>query len=360
MTSFQSDDISLETWEPNLIVLPIPENKANASIPLELRVFITNNTTTTFPFIEGILTPELRQEGKRLQPEKLIDSQIETHPYKGIGIPPKQSLVRSLRAKLFWQNHSLQLQTTISGEYSKDVYHQGVFQDLQAGTYQLRFTYSSPEGEFLFFDSNTKSISPVEVAQREPLVTPWATLKLVKPVEANKSAVEVDGICFETVVPETIVKVPLTQPDVDVSVQIGMKITNNTSTPYRFVLFDSLIPELSGAEGLIPCLRTGGSAGWLSPIESDCSIAMPGESVTLFPKAHLIRQANRLWQLIVPGRARSCWLFNDLKLGTYQIQLTYRSLTFGDMFEDEWINFYQDAWIGRVYTPFVEFHLVQS
>lgn len=350
------DGIRMEIWEPDLIVLPIPENRLDANTPVQINVFITNNTPTTFAFVYGILTPELVEPGgQALHSQKLIDEQIPTSQYDGIGIPPKRSLVRCLIAKLSWQNNLLQLQASISDSRRIPTGSDNFwsFGSLQLGTYQLRFTYLSPKGEFLFADAHTGDISRVESAETEPLATPFVNLRLVEPVGSDKSAVEVGGIRFETVIPERRLSTPLIQPNVKIPVQIGIQITNNTSTPFRFSSFDTLIPELIGADGLIPRQNFGGSTGWKTPRESDFQLAMPGESVTLFPKAHLVWQADGLLNLIVPGGGRACWKFNDLKLGTYQMQLTYRSPT------EKPDLLFEDLWMGMVHTPFVEFHLVQ-
>lgn len=364
MTSFESngsnaveaDDISMEIWEPDLIVLPIPDNRLDADIPVQINVFITNNTPTPFPFIYGILSPELvGEDGLELQPQKLIDRQISTSQYDGISIPPKRSLVCSLIAKLCWQNNLLQLQATISNHPQVPINPETsyFFEPLQLGSYQLRFTYLSPNGEFLFFDSHTGDINRVKSSVPEPLATPFVHLRLVEPVGSYKNAVEVDGIRFKTVIPERKLTVPLIGPNIQIPVQIGMQITNNTSTPFRFSSFDTLIPELVGADGLVMRQSAGGVLGWANPTESDFHLVMPGQNITLFPNVSLVWLADGLFKLIVPGGGRANWSFNNLKLGTYQIQLRYRSLT------AESDVLFEDLWKGMVSTPFVEFCLVQ-
>lgn len=44
---FEIDGIHLRIWEPNLIVLPIPENRSDSSISVEIveiKVYLINNT----------------------------------------------------------------------------------------------------------------------------------------------------------------------------------------------------------------------------------------------------------------------------------------------------------------------------
>ncbi|MGB3510887.1 MAG: hypothetical protein WBA93_16975 [Microcoleaceae cyanobacterium] len=55
------------------------------------------------------------------------------------------------------------------------------------------------------------------------------------------------GIKFETLVPERVLIIP-NQDHIKNSVEFGIKVTNQTSTPYRFIFF-SLIPEIVGPGG---------------------------------------------------------------------------------------------------------------
>lgn len=369
MTDFNSSDnntveqkgIDIKIWEPDILVMPVPNNSTNATTFGEIHVEITNNTPRLFPFIDKYLTPELfTVDSKEIRPQKTSDRPIATNYYKGIAITPKntttRAIVRSFMAKLFWQNNCLQLQTSLFYATTSIIAYEKIylFQPLRLGTYQLRFIYLSPGHNFLLKDSPTAEIIRVEESERSLFASPAMNLRFVEPVPPNNDRVEVDGMCFETLIAEPNLSVPITESDVMIPVQIGMKITNNTSTPFRFSSFDTLIPQLIGENGLMPGLESGGSLGWVTPQESDFLLAKPGESVTLWPKAYLTRQANNLLTLIVPGRGRSCWKFNDLAFGTYQIQLTYRALT-----EKSGIYF-QDLWMGMVNTPFVEFTLVPS
>ncbi|MEG3842127.1 hypothetical protein [Microcoleus sp. herbarium14] len=49
----------------------------------------------------------------------------------------------------------------------------------------------------------------------------------------NKNAVEVDGIRFEIIMPEIVfvLPIPKAKPGNNTSVQLGVRITNNTSNP---------------------------------------------------------------------------------------------------------------------------------
>ncbi|VXD25180.1 hypothetical protein PL8927_840003 [Planktothrix serta PCC 8927] len=353
----EAEGICIEIWEPDLIVIPKLDFTNSIGIPLQINVLITNNTTTPFPFINHLLMLEIvGVDAQALHPTRLIDRQLTISHYQGISIPPKQTIIRSLIAQISKANNGFEFQGSIytSSKTQINPNSSWSFEPLQLKNYQLRFTYISPTEEFSFKDAATGDIITVESSEPELLTSSWVNLRLVEFAEANKKAVEVDGIRFETLVPQPTINVAFTQPEINISVQIGMQITNNTLTPFRFTSFDSLIPFLIGADSLIPSQSYGGSHGWVLPRESDFQLVLPGSSATFFPKVHLVRQTDNCLKLRVSGGGRTSWTFNDLKPGKYQVGLTYRSLT------DKPDLLFEDLWVGMVSTPFVEFHLVES
>ncbi|WP_392408604.1 hypothetical protein ACF3DV_10960 [Chlorogloeopsis fritschii PCC 9212] len=366
MTSFESnssntceaDGIQMEISEPNLIVLPIP-NQRNTNTCLQIVTGITNNTPTYFPFFYEILTLELLStNGQVLHPQKRISRQITPSLYDRIAIPSQKTLLCYLIAYFSWQNGLCQIQWNISTHFqiSSNPVHTWFFDTFQLGTYQIRFIYNSPSGEFTVLDVSTGDEFRLECSLVKPLITQPVNIRFLEPMESNKNAVEVDGISFETVVPEQIWTISHSQlSDASSSVQIGIRITNNTSISQRFCSFTTLIPELMGANGLILGQNLGaGSTGWIGARESDYHLVEPGKSVTFFVSAHIERQTDGLLSLIVRGTGRGYWSFNSLELGSYQVRLTYRSLT-----NPLDIGSFEDFWRGMVHTPFVEFCLVQ-
>lgn len=355
--TFKAKGISLKILEPDIIVLPIPQNPKSVDTFGRIEIDIINNTSIPFPFIYSRLIPELvTPNGIILKPQKPIGRQIKPGEYDGILIPPKRIFNVFLNARLFGKNKLLQLRAKFF-KYSEALTSADnfwVFEALELGTYKLRCIYnsSSSSEELLDFDSTATGDTGKKVLGIEFLTTPFVNLRLVEPVGVDQKAVEVNGIRFETVLPEQIFSIPLNQSDVEIPVRIGMQITNNASTPFRFCSFDTLIPELAGVDGLIPPQSSGGSAGWVSPRETDFQLVIPGECMTFFANAYLECQATGLLKLIVPGGGRACWSFNELKLGKYQIQLTYRTPT------AESDVLFEDLWMGMVHTPFREFCLV--
>lgn len=358
-SALEEDEILLEIWEPDPIVLPIPENGFGATTPVRIGVLITNKTQSLFLFVYGVLTPELvGADGSALRPHKLVASQTSSGQYYGIGIPPTPTtaLARFLTAQLDWQNNCLQLQGSICSspdENYLNLENEFSLSPLHQGTYKLRFTYKSPSAEFCFFDRHLMKSNKVEEINSEILSTRLANIIVVEPVGANKSAVEVDGIKFETAMPERILKASPNQDNKQIPVQIGMKIANNTSRAFRFCSSNTLTTELIGENGRITPQGCGGSLAWTNVREDHFYLARPGESVALFPKAYLVWQPNELLSLTVAGGSRACWRFNDLSPGKYRIHLTYRALT-----EPSEILF-EDLWVGKVSTPSVEFDIVR-
>ena len=263
----EANGIHMEILEPNFIVLPIPDKITGINTSLQINVTITNNILELFPFIYDLLIPELLVPGGQvLHPQKLINRQATPNQYNGMGIPHKKTLSCYLIAKISWHNNLLKLQAAISNSSQVSIVPDYLwsFEALQLGTYQLRFTYLSPEREFLFFDARNMEISQVQTSITNLLATSWVNLQLIKPVESNKNGVQVDGIRFETVVPQKRWNISCSElSDSSSPIQIGINITNNTSIEKRFCSFNTLMPTLMGADGFILGRNLGGgSTGW--------------------------------------------------------------------------------------------------
>ncbi|MUH00813.1 hypothetical protein F7734_54515 [Scytonema sp. UIC 10036] len=145
--------------------------------------------------------------------------------------------------------------------------------------------------------------------------------------------------------------------------QIGLRITNNTQESLHFSFFNTLTPELVGAQGQIQH-RGGGSDVVKVPKESDFPLAMPGECIEFFLEASLLWQKLDRFKLLIVRRDGGYWWFDQLKLATYQIRFSYQELCE----TRQWIEYVRESieqmrsrkvWSGRVDTPFVEFQLNQ-
>ena len=109
------------------------------------------------------------------------------------------------------------------------------------------------------------------------------------------NTVEVNGIRFETFMPERVLPIPAISSGVRTPVQLGIRITNNTSNRFRFSFFSilNIQPELITPDGQI--LKAGYATDrFVLPFEeSDFVLALPGEAVTLLPDTFLYWVRNR-------------------------------------------------------------------
>jgi len=168
----------------------------------------------------------------------------------------------------------------------------------------------------------------------------------------NKT-IEVDGIRFETLVPEREVLIPTKDGD-RTPVKFGICVTNLSTIPYRFIFF-GLMPELQDAKGTV-IERTWGVNGVKAPQEDDFLLAMPNESLTFFVEGLLYCFQDKFG---FKGYENSggVWTFvGPFSAGRYQLRFTYenrdtmRKIYYGGTVER--------LWIGKVFTPWEEFRLV--
>ncbi len=177
----------------------------------------------------------------------------------------------------------------------------------------------------------------------------------------QSSGVEVDGIRFETLVPDREWLIPENQPGANTPVQLGLRITNNTQTAIRFTRFDTLVPELVKPDG--QTLQRDGGRNWTSmPTISDCPLVQPRETVNFFLDAKLTWRNNKL-QLGGSDGFGGIWFMDNLKPGMYQTRIWYSSWTPGPMgmYEPKTQTLIpiENLWKGSAATPFVEVRLVQ-
>ncbi|MCC5638803.1 hypothetical protein LC593_23815 [Nostoc sp. CHAB 5844] len=394
---FQVAGIHLRIWESNLIVLPIPKNSSDSSISVEIveiEVYLINNTLNPCHLNPNqTLIPELlTSDGQALQGQITLDEPVDKlqsniPPQSGFGIWLTQFVSNfaqwlkryetrvfdprlidsglhipfTLALRLIWQNNHLQLQVINSPNSLSKIFRfldkSWFFNILQPGAYQLRFMWGS------YGESESSSDPPTEkTVSAVQLVTQFVNLHLIEPVEVDNNAVEVEGIRFETLVPERVLTLPEKKRRVVTRVQLGICITNNTPEPVRFNLFNTLIPQLVEVDGQV-CLRGYFRRGTKRPSESDFPLVMPGESFTLFPYAELSWRKLDPFTLIIEASDGGYWDFDGLKAGIYQIQFVYNNkCTTQEIYDRTSMNtnLIENLWIGKVSTYFVEFCLVEQ
>ncbi len=390
--AFQGDGIHLRIFEPNFIVLSIPENCPNSSTFVEICVYLINNTPNPLRLNsnETLITELLTSDGQVLQGEAAPD-ELTYRVQRNVGfqqsfrfrlsqfisglvhwffrIPKREfypRLVESGRGipvtlilKLFWQNNLLRFQVNNSPSYSPIISslleESWSFEALQLGTYQLRFVWNS-------VSSNNESGSDIEITEgisSGQLATQFVNLRLVEPVGDDNSTVEVDGIHFETLVPERMLNLPDKKHRIEIPVQLGIRITNNTSNPVRFNFFNTLIPQLIGVDGQAH-LRRYFRRGTKRPLESDFPLVMPGENVTFFPYTSLSWKKCDQFTLNIAFGDGGFWNFEYLKAGIYGIHFMYKNKDPEvEIYDRESMNtnLIEDIWMGIVSMPKVEFCL---
>jgi hypothetical protein len=403
MTSFESnesnffeiDGIHLRIWQPNLIVLPIPENRSDSSISVEIveiKVYLFNNTPNPCHLNPNqTLIPELlTSEGQVLQGQIILDEpvnelQSNILPQQGFRIWLRelvsnlsQSLKRSetrvfdprlidsgkgismaLALRLIWQNNHLQLQVINSPRYSPIIFSlfdkSWFFDGLQLGKYQLRFIWGNVGNSESSSDSQTR-----EIVSAVQLATQFVNLRLVEPVRDHNSAIEVDGIRFETLMPERVLTLPEKKRGIKTRMHLGIRITNNTPTAVRFSFFATIIPQLLETNNQV-CLRGYFSTITKRPLVSDFPLVMPGENATFFPYSFLYWRKHDQFVLNIEAGDGGYWSFNALKMGIYKIQLTYNNKdAMAEIYDRETMNtnLIEGIWTGMMSTPKIEFCLV--
>lgn len=356
-------------WLENA-ALSIPENKPGATAPLSFIVRFTNNTQAPVPFLHyGALIPEIfGPSGQALHRKEPINRQVASGEYHGSLVGVGEQTSTSLEGRLFWQQNSLQLilHNPIYDGIPIDLDKSWSFDTLGPGAYQIRFIYETPTGTILYPDPvtfiETRQEIGIEVTGSQ-LVTPLANFRLIQPVGLNNSAVEVDGIRFETFIPEPLLTLPNQSDNSYQSVQIGMRITNNTLTPFYFSFYGTFTPDLVMPDGQLQ--RGGYNTDWMRrPEESDFLLVTPGKSETFFPSITLsLRKRDNFSLLVTNGYGGYC-PFDSLKPGIYHFRFQYYNTSdtipkknlAGESIESLPI---EKVWTGRVDTPFVEFSIAQ-
>ncbi|MCC5648375.1 hypothetical protein LC609_00725 [Nostoc sp. XA013] len=394
---FEVNAIHVEILLPDIVALAIPKNKLGAIYHIKLVVQITNNTLEPFSMsFDDTFIPELvNSDGQTLQGILVI---YEQEPTNRLNISQQQNWRFKLRyllsrlvnfnrrkypinvnswlvqpgsksashlnGRLFWQN-DLQILELSTKDFSLDfeyfrprTYYS--FNRLQPGKYQLRFIYFNKFSSSYNNESDAIQVTKLpQIASSYPTAA-FANFRLVRPVEPNSSAVEVDGIHFETLMPERVLRLPEKKRDIKTRMQLGIRITNNTPMSVRFSFFATIIPQLVGADGQLH-LQGYYRTHTKRPLESDFPLVMPGENITFFPYSLLYWQKRDQFILRIEAGDGGYCIFKALKAGVYQIQLTYNNKdTMAEIYDRENMNtkLIEGIWMGIVSTPKVEFSLV--
>lgn len=350
MPNSPKESISFEISSSNT-VLPIPKNMVGSHILLAPGINIVNNMPHAIKIESDTLIPELiRVDGQVLQPQ--VDKHSQSRESKCILIEPRMNAIFAIEAKLFWQNNKLQFSgTSVGGSW--------FFEDIQSGTYKIQFTYRRSLGGFSCSEKETQILTKEEnwVKQGD---TRSVTLRLVKPVATDPSAVELDGVLFKTVISQPVLTIPENKPNVATDVQLGMLLINNTLKPIRV----PQNPPKAGLERLDGGELRGGclSDSLSRPQKFEEVIVKPGESIELLVNGKLL-WANKNLRIIMSDSPLDFCFYDELMPGNYQFSLWYNIPNTEIYSEDsftERISRLQDIWTGLVVTPFGKFRLVEQ
>ena len=172
---------------------------------------------------------------------------------------------------------------------------------------------------------------------------------------SDNNAVELDGIRFETLVPERELTIPNIK-GLKNSVQFGIRITNNSSISYRFICFH-LSPELKRADGEL-IERSYARNATKTPTESDFLLLLPQENLTFFINAKFCWRGFQLGLTGYDGSG-GVWTLCNLKPGIYSVRFTYENHSQTGKIDGgmtPW-KFLEPLWTGVVSTPYEEFRV---
>lgn len=166
----------------------------------------------------------------------------------------------------------------------------------------------------------------------------------------NLNTIEVDGICFETLVAEETVYLP--KYEEQTSIKFGVRIFNETSTPYRFDL-PYFLPELLSPYGQVMQVSLNKNAHRLVD-ELDIPLIIPGESWEFLMNAQFSWYGENCLRLLGNAIYGGIWIFWYIQSGEYQVRFTYEN----QLFRKKMITLKEGRteidgfWKGKVITSF--------
>ncbi|MUG93752.1 hypothetical protein F7734_15535 [Scytonema sp. UIC 10036] len=174
--------------------------------------------------------------------------------------------------------------------------------------------------------------------------------------ESNSSnAIEVDGIRFETLVPEQTVYLP--KYGEETPIQFGVRITNQTSTPYRFDL-PHVLPEMLDPQGHTMQMDLNKNAT-REVEEFDIPLIIPGKSLDFLMNAKFSWYNKNCLRLLGNASYGGIWIFWNFKPSKYQVRFTYESyLAKKKMITlKEGRTEIDSFWTGKIMTYFADIRL---
>ena len=345
------DDIHLEILEP-YVVLPVPHQKYGLSTGMSIDMAITNQGETPVQIAGGGLVAQLVAADGAVLPLK------KSKEPSAWCFSLSSGEIKRLSAQLdlFLDRSSRQLDFSIYDGTRTGWDIEGISPE----TYRLSYAYSEPTP--LASDcpeAATVERGTIQEGVTEPTAFDSVEVRIVEPREIDRNTVEVDGVRFEIIMPERVLRIPENEPDANTKMELGIRITNQTQTPLRFTRFDTLALSIVKPNG--ERLKRSGARNWtLPPRKADVPLIKPGKSATFFLDAQLFWEQNQL-RLGGSDGFGGYWYFDSLESKTYLFSMGYvrpdRIFMYDEGTEDTLIL--EEFWEGWAESPFVEVRIVK-
>ncbi|MEG3840205.1 hypothetical protein [Microcoleus sp. herbarium14] len=173
------------------------------------------------------------------------------------------------------------------------------------------------------------------------------------------NTVPVDGISFETVVSEPVLKIPENRSGVLTPIRLGIRITNNTSEPVRFSL-SHLTPEFINFNDEL--LFAGAVQFRLGILEKrNFPLLLPKESFSFFWEGGFFWNENMLRLIIDDINHGRSWSFGGFNPGISRVRFKYNYDYEGQYYDEDVRGFRQFKGVikGSFLTNWVEINLIQ-
>lgn len=188
--------------------------------------------------------------------------------------------------------------------------------------------------------------------------------------KSESKVIEIDGICFQTIMQnyQPVIMVNQKHKQTEGKVELGIRITNNTMTPFRFGKFRTMTPDVVRTDGQVSRLIYLRRRRCF-PQESHFALASPGESITLFIETKVIKRTdgqgegelrlsipfqdggNNNVDIIEGKKNHFRWIYENQN-PTHEVWKKHEfSLNNGKILKD--------LWVGKVFTPWLELSFTQ-
>ena len=186
--------------------------------------------------------------------------------------------------------------------------------------------------------------------------------ELISFESTDSNAIEVDGLRFETVVPNQTLSIPEHRPDAQTTWRFGVRVTNNSSVPKRVSKY-SLTPQFRGLDGEVIFPQQGVQIHLVSINSSGLPLVLPGESFTLFWEGTFYWIENMLLLEVYQNSNGSSLRLVALNPGIYHVRLSYHNdeaeFSYYDQ-EKQQLTEAREVLKGQFSSPWVEINLVYS